>query len=414
MRKNQTGQVLVSTALALVVLLGFSGLGIDMGVLRYKKRLQQTAADGAAIAGATNLNYGGVTTGAQNAASANGFADSSGATGCPAAVGCVTVTVNNPPATGPHAGNNKYVEAIVTAVQPTYFVRIFGVSRESVVARAVATNVSGGANSGCLFTLGSPASSIEGININGNATLNAPTCGIVDNGNFNTKGNALTVSAGTFGTAGDWKKSGPGGTVTCTDAPTSCPSIDMPATGDPLAYLTPPCSPCTGGTALSTNSNMTINPGTYSSISIGPANVVFSPGTYIINGAGGLSIGANATVSGTGVTFYLTNNATVSMVGTPTLQFTAPTSGQYAGILFYQDPNDTVGPSFGGNSSTFYDGVLYFPKSQVTFFGNSTIGDVAIVVADALALSGHPTVNLLGAAGLGPGVNIVTRAILVE
>jgi uncharacterized membrane protein len=40
------------TAAALVVLMGFMGLGLDMGVLRYEKRLQQSAADAAAIAGA--------------------------------------------------------------------------------------------------------------------------------------------------------------------------------------------------------------------------------------------------------------------------------------------------------------------------------------------------------------------------
>ena len=52
MRRNQAGQVLVTTALGLVMLLGFAGLAVDMGVMRYQRRLQQTAADGAGIAGA--------------------------------------------------------------------------------------------------------------------------------------------------------------------------------------------------------------------------------------------------------------------------------------------------------------------------------------------------------------------------
>ena len=80
----------------------------------------------------------------------------------------------------------------------------------------------------------------------------------------------------------------------------------------------------------------------------------------------------------------------------------------------YQDPADTNGPSLGGNTGSFYDGVLYFPKSQVTFFGNGNAVDVAIVVADAFALSGHPTVNLQGTAGLPPGVNVILDATLVE
>ncbi len=197
MRNKQSGQVLVSAALMLVLLLGCAGLGIDMGVLRYEKRMQQTAADGAAIAAATNLApYTGYQTGALNASATNGYTDNTGGGACVTpptdlAVGSVTVTVCTPPSTGPHSGQAHYVEAFVSAGQPTYFMRIFGVTRKTITARAVATNSSGGTlgtSTGCLYTLGPPSSSVEGVNINGNATLNAPSCGIVDNGNFNTSG----------------------------------------------------------------------------------------------------------------------------------------------------------------------------------------------------------------------------------
>jgi hypothetical protein len=80
--------------------------------------------------------------------------------------------------------------------------------------------------------------------------------------------------------------------------------------------------------------------------------------------------------------------------------------------LFYQDPNDTTGPSVGGNSSTDYNGALYFPSAQVTFYGNNSNLDVAVVVAKAFALSGNPTVNLQGSGGLSPGV--IKNAVLVE
>jgi len=195
--KKEAGQALVFTTLVLVALLGFVGLGIDMGMLRYEKRLQQSAADAAAIAGATNLNPNtGVQTGAQNASAANGFAYNTGGGACAApptnlTVGQVTVTVCNGPSTGPHTGNANYVEVFVSAGQQTYFMQIFGVNSKTVIARAVATNYSGATNGSshynCLVTLGTPASSIEGVNINGHATLNASTCGIADNGNYNTQ-----------------------------------------------------------------------------------------------------------------------------------------------------------------------------------------------------------------------------------
>ena len=59
-------------------------------------------------------------------------------------MGTVCVQVNNPPLSGPHSSNAKYVEALVTVVQPTYFMKIFGVNSEAITARAVATNLSGG------------------------------------------------------------------------------------------------------------------------------------------------------------------------------------------------------------------------------------------------------------------------------
>src|SRR5215831_17419588 len=305
-RRKEAGQALVFTAIGLVALLGFVGLGIDMGVLRYQKRLEQTAADGAAIAGATNLTYGGVQTGAQNSAASNGFSDNTGGGPCAApptnlAVGSVAVTVCNGPLAGPHAGDTNYVEVYVTAGQPTYFMKIFGVNSETITARAVATNIAGGSNgdtTGCLYTLGPPSSSIEGVNINGSATLNAPTCGIVDNGNYNSKGNKLDINAGTFGVSGSANVSGPGGTVTCGGSTTNCPTYGMPASSDPMGSMTPPCTfPCTlAGSAVSINGNgnfsgsgvtysngvYTVSPGVYSSFSIsgtgGGNSVVFSPG----------------------------------------------------------------------------------------------------------------------------------------
>jgi len=82
--------------------------------------------------------------------------------------------------------------------------------------------------------------------------------------------------------------------------------------------------------------------------------------------------------------------------------------------LFYQDPNDTAAPSLGGDNNSFFKGILYFPKSQLTFFGNNVSYATGIVVADAIALSGNPTVNFQGTAGLPAGVTIVSSATLVE
>jgi uncharacterized membrane protein len=145
--KDERGQALFTAVAAIVVLMGFAGLGIDMGMLRYEKRLQQSAADAAAIAGASDIPFGGVTAAAQSTATTNGFAYTSSAlsdcTSAGAAVGTICVQVNNPPASGPHSGNSNYVEVYVAEVQPTYFMPILGVTKSVVTARSVAGMLGG-------------------------------------------------------------------------------------------------------------------------------------------------------------------------------------------------------------------------------------------------------------------------------
>jgi hypothetical protein len=412
-RKNEAGQALVFAAVGLVVIIGFAGLGIDMGMLRYQKRLQQTAADSGALAGANNLAFpasGGITAGAKNASAGNGFTD--GANN-------VTVTVNNPPTSGPHssgANSGKYVEVLVTAVQPTYFMKVLGINSQTITARAVATNVSGvTSGGGCLYTLGAPNSAIEGVDVIGSAVLNASTCGINDNGDFNTAGKALTVCAGTFGVAGTADATGGQAStcgnkaITCTAQAGQCPATGMPAATDPLSYLTPPCSPCSPGISFVNGDG----PGTYNGMSFqGNTNINFPSGVYVLTGD--FVCHGTPTITGTGVMFYFTNGATFNCSGNDTINFTPPSSGPYAGILMYQDPADTNGPTLGGNTGSSFGGALYFPKSKVTFKGNASNVTAGIVVADAFALSGNPTVNLQGSAGLPPGVSIITNAILVE
>jgi len=449
-RKGEFGQALVLTAAALVVLLGFAGLGIDMGMLRFQRRVQQTAADAAALAEANDLGFGGVnTTAAQTGAQNNGFA---GATvnfsqPCPTSVSSLTVTVNNPPQSGPHqagsANAGDYVEVCVATLQPTYFMRIFGINSETVNARAVATNyggaTKGNSNYNCLLTLGPPAASVEGVNINGHADLNAPTCGVADNGNYNTKGSALTVTAGSFGVSGTNIQTGNGGSVTCMDGQTKCPQDGVPAAANPLASLAAPG----GGTqmgALSLNGGGTVScPGqlcTYTSISLqGNGTVTFSPGIYTINGTaqqGGFSCSGTPTITGTGVMFYFTNGATYGCQGNDTTQLSAPSSGPYQGVLMYQDPQDCncgtggcdngvvscgPGPALGGNTGSYYDGILYFPNDQITFYGNNVSYSAGAVISDSLQLSGNPTLNLQGAAGIPGGLPpafTLANATLVE
>jgi hypothetical protein len=131
--------------------------------------------------------------------------------------------------------------------------------------------------------------------------------------------------------------------------------------------------------------------------------------------------------------FYFTNGATINCQGNDTTNLTAPSSGTYQGVLFYQDKQDCncgvggcdngvlscgAGPALGGNTGSAYNGILYFPNDLLTFYGNNVSYAAGVVIADSFQLSGNPTVNLSGQAGL-PGGSLppaftVGTATLVE
>ncbi|HEV3482795.1 MAG TPA: pilus assembly protein TadG-related protein [Candidatus Acidoferrales bacterium] len=454
-RKSEAGQALFMAASSLVVLIGVLGLGIDMGMLRYDKRIQQTAADAAAVAGANNLAYEG--TGApmvcagENASTANGFTDTSGGGGCAngsasactasgATVGTVCVQVNNPPASGPHisgtANAADYVEVLVAKVQPTYFMRIFGVTSEVVTARAVATDYSGASTiTPCMITVGDPAKEI-GMDQYGNTTINATTCGIEDDGNFDPKGNALTINTCSFGVSGT-DTGNNAGNVYCNGAGLT-PGYGMPTVQDPLAnQLTAP----TVGTPTMWNQSNPV-PGTYSGIKF-TANTTLQPGVYIVTGGSPLDCGSKQTITGTGVMFYFTNSSTLNCQGGDTLNLTAMTAAQAqtagypkdAGILMYEDPNDTntgiptgggkapcpppgsgtdTGPQLSGNDGSNLDGVLYFPADQLYLTGTSGTTTLGPMISDTVCTGGNSTFNLQGASALPAPLPTLANAILVE
>jgi len=131
----------------------------------------------------------------------------------------------------------------------------------------------------------------------------------------------------------------------------------------------------------------------------GNAFLNFNPGTYVLNG-GGFSLGGTTVMSGAGVTFYNTTGLggyqAITLNGNTTSNFSAPTSGSLAGILFFQDrsiPSSAPGSTITGNTGTTFDGAMYFPTTQVTLSGNSSVGGYGIVVADKLVVSGNSTLG---------------------
>ena len=128
---RDSGVVAVVLALLLPVLIGFMGLVVDLGFAYYYRRIMQTAADAAAIGGAYAIQrneFADIQKNALYDASRNGFDGSKGE----------TRTVNNPPSKGNYAGNDDFVEVIISQDLPTYFMPVLGIRKMPVSARAVA------------------------------------------------------------------------------------------------------------------------------------------------------------------------------------------------------------------------------------------------------------------------------------
>ena len=414
-RNDESGQTLVLAALSLSLLLGFVAFSVDVGLLWRDKRILQTAADAGAVNGAAEIPGSDWVAGAKAATALNGVTDGSNG---------ATVTVNKPPLNGAYAGNTNYVEVIASQSESTTFLRLFGLSSISVSARAVAYNTP---SQDCVITLATnptpngPGPSTPGAGINassGTASLNATNCGDVDNGDESGK-SAVDLTGGATIKAKSLTTAGTVGSTDLSDITVTNPSTvttGITPVGDPLAgTVSPPTNP--GGCLANPNINSTttIGPSSdgticYNSLTIKGGTVTLKPGVYYINGQLSIQSGANVKQSsltpGDGVTFYITNttSANDSCPASPdgsglcvaagaTLNLSAPGSGPYKGILFYQDPHDTFTASFSGGSSGTLNGIFYLPDAGLILSGGSggTL-NVDLVVA-WLNLSGGSTIN---------------------
>jgi len=427
---RQTGQALLMVTLALVPMIGFVGLVTDIGYMYYLKNAAQAAADSAVLAAAYRFNQTLSTSGlscgnpawicnetpapcpasltsASNPvetaclyAKQNGFSTADPRQSV-TVVSDLTPTIPTAPGIG---GAGWWITVRVTQRVPQLFSAVMGHSTGLISARATAAIQPG---LGCVYTLDPSASG--SFYENGNVSFQS-ACGIYVNSNASDamlgNGGAVLKSSA-INDVGDvnWQ-----GTILPT------PNTGIQPFPDPLANLQPP-SPCSakGGCELADCSSnpktvivtkdTTLSPGTYcGGIAVKNATATFSAGTYILVGGGITTQDTNSHIRGSGVTFYNTYNSAnayspVNLAANSDVQIAAPTSGTYTGILFMQDrtccSSSMPSESFQGGATSFFEGVLYFPRSVVLFAGNPSL-DMAhytIVVARRFTVKGTSTMN---------------------
>ena len=413
--QDEGGSVTLIAAFGMITIMGALALAIDVGQLRLQRRALQRAADAAALASVLELSYCNGTlactnmqASAQSALAENGLTASNTVTNCGTvpATG-LTLMINNGPCLlgtkDPNAGNGNSVEVYVTVPQRSLFASVLGLNSVPLGARAESSRTGG---SSCIFALdptGSGALTVQGL-----ASITSP-CGIVVESRSSS-----AVSCSLLGAIVASQISVVGGVSSflCAITPTPKTGASLPTPADPLAYLPAPTTPACGTTTSSpfhgSPSTVTVGFGSNATFYSDGAycggitiqyggSAVFQPGVYVLtstNGGvnrspGGLTINLSSSITGTGVTFYNYGPSGGITFVAPSLvlsgvRLTAPTSGAYSGILFFQPSNNTSGATIlgSGTFNTVLEGTYYFPRATVTFAFDGPVNYNILVAYD--------------------------------
>jgi Flp pilus assembly protein TadG len=387
--RDEHGAVAVIAAIAFPVLIGTMGLGAETGYWYLKQRKLQHAADVSAHAAAVRHRAGdqkpALEATALRIASASGYSP-----------GSMTVSTQS----GPTAGNAK-ITVTLSETYPRSFSSIFSGEPVDIEARAVA-EIKGGSKA-CVLALSSSASGA--VTVTGSSKVHLAGCSVVSNSTaadaFLMKNGSAVMSTDCVYTVGE--------AVTTTGLTlTGChePVERAPPTADPFATVTEPEKlhieqlPCR---TLAYVSNSTY---AFDRLANGQEAIRFcggleingtislKPGLYIIDG-GDFTVTAGAKLSGEGVTLFFANSAAAKLLGNGDIDLSAPTSGPYAGLLFFGSRHTTgVVHQVTGNSESTLEGNLYMPTASIDFTGNSTVsGGCTQIVADQVTFTGNTTME---------------------
>jgi len=374
---SEKGQALIVIALAAVVLFGFAALAIDGSRSFEDKRHAQNAADTAALAGALtysraedpNTAENDTRTAAQDRATSNGY--DSGANND------VTITITDAPdGVCPANIEGKDITVDIVTQIDTSLAKVIG--QNKLTNAVTATARSCGSYYGPPFdgnAIVALAPSGKGYDGTGTPDWTITGGGIFSNSSSSNAAycnGSASISAPSVSVVG-------GVDLGCHDV-----SIPSTTTGSPqYAYSSMssffPRQPACNGTASFSGGQWHPQNGADGSKVAWTGDAAFASGLYCVTNSPGPFHGQ---LSGTGVTFYIMS-ASFSMTfnGGGNLTASAPTSGEYTGILIYMAPQISNGTLLNtqqldmrGNGTGNVVGTIIAPSADVTMFGNSGTG----------------------------------------
>lgn len=392
---SEKGQVLVILVVALIGLLGFTSLAIDVGMIYSDRRYAQNVADASAIAGAQASmllienfgmkNYewqcGTLTANIQDAyqkaiqrAAVNDFTiiqdDSLGTAGHDHGV---RVICNQ-------AGRYLDVMVMLSRVTSTSFVHLFygGQVRNTVTAIArVKPGITAGNGANLVSTGPEDGNDTGGIYGSGNTFLTIS--GMCSRSNIEFKSNTdVTIAGGEVLYDEDFTAVGIPSPAPIPQAD-PCPIVHqpIPSPGDKCA------SADVDPYDKLQNFSGALTPGNYGDLDFsGP--VTLSPGLYCING----TVKMNDTtgyIAGTGVTIYYTgtsltiNGGSDQTLAAPNSPGTPPTNNAVEDLLLYIPPTIRADVKINGKSGSTFSGTMYAPNSLWIVNGSGTVDNPVLM-----------------------------------
>ena len=393
--KDRSGASALILGLSMPALVGLAGLGVDASMWMSTHREHRNIADSAALAAAFERAYNqtNVLTVARTEVIRHGFNPDEPTN---------TFAVYSPPQSGAYQGDAFAIEVVMGAPVNLGISSMFVSGAVVTNARAVATTVV--EPEFCI--LGLDPSRDDTVSFSGSASATLG-CGLASNSTSDESisiSGSSTVTTTSVTTVGDVHDHG--GLTT-----TSPPRVGSNPIIDPYADLTVPTFSGCDYNNKKVMSDQTLNEGVYcGGLRVQAGGIArLNPGTYIMD-RGDFDIKGGGTVIGTDVTIVLTssngsNYATININANATVQLSAPSANDttgsvtadYAGILFFQDPNATatqggnlITNKVSGNSASVYYGVIYIPNQAIALTGSATFQDGCVqLIAATVSMTGN-------------------------
>ena len=385
-QRSEGGQAVILIAIMLLALTMAVGLAIDTGQLFVARRTMQEAADAAAYAGAVVRYQAGSVVEASNAAyadaSRNGFPT-------PATNG-FTVTVNVPPASGPYAGNDKYVEVLIAGAVKTSLV-----PAQSALTQVSVRGTAGAVplNNGYAVIALDKGNTPDAFYAGPNADIHLSGGGILVD---STSATAAQSDAQCGGATPRFTIAPPYGTAVAGTGtgcfPTTGSGLDnnQPQQADPFGgFLKPSTTGMTTYNSLPGGNPTVLSPGIWTVKIGGAGNSLFdlNSGIYVLKGEG-IDLGGSADIVSLAGGVFIFNTHTnypdkfrtgidhcgvINLQGNSNSNLAAMTTGYYANFLLYQDPACTNEMKIAGSQNAIFtgSGTIYLPNATFTLDGNN-------------------------------------------